>query len=198
MVVYIQRGICHLHVLGLCNRQAKCWFTHEIPSSIKRNNDIVKAAKEFLKTRKERRAATAKNSDHQNRRRSAEISDTEAPIAEDVRGGTTTNATPPTDRDETLHSSMTVQDQYKSMQSRKANERDSSSIQNSHEGPSMCQRSNSDQQQKPVPTLPTPSQDDSFLFLIRTTIQDQIRQMFQMPPYPQYYPTHPLQYPMTA
>ena len=194
----IKRGICHLHVLGLCNRQEKCWFTHEIPSIIKRNNDTVKAAKEFLKTRKERHAATAKNSDQQHRRRSAEISDTGAPIDGDVRGGTTTNATPPTKRDETLHIDMTLQDQYEYMQSQKANERESSSVQNSPEGPSMCQRSNSDQQQKPVPTLPTPSHD-SFLFLIRTTIQDQIRQMFQMPPYPQYYPTRPLhQYPMTA
>ena len=193
----IKRGICHLHVLGLCNRQRKRWFTHEIPSSVKRNNDTIKAAKEFLETRKERHAATSKDSHYQNRRCSADISDTEAPRDGDVRGGTTINATPPTHRGEILHSNKAVQDQCKPMQSQKTNESESNSVQNNHQGPSMHQRSNSDQQQKPVPTLPIPSHD-SFLFLIRTTIQDQIRQMFQMPPCPQFYPTRPLQYPMTA
>ena len=49
----IKRGVCHLYVLGKCYRQNKCWFTHEIPTSIKEDNVTIQAATNFLKYREQ-------------------------------------------------------------------------------------------------------------------------------------------------
>ena len=53
--VRIRKGLCHHHVLGECKRKETCWFTHEIPQSIKNKGDTVKQAKDFVQKSTERR-----------------------------------------------------------------------------------------------------------------------------------------------
>ena len=48
----INRGICHLYVLGKCTRRDRCWFTHEIPKSILENALTVQDAERFVESRK--------------------------------------------------------------------------------------------------------------------------------------------------
>ena len=43
----IKRGICHWYVLGKCRRGEDCWFTHEIPQSIKEDASTIQRAKRF-------------------------------------------------------------------------------------------------------------------------------------------------------
>ena len=43
----INRGICHLFVLGTCRRKDKCNFTHEIPKTVLEDEVIQQKAKKF-------------------------------------------------------------------------------------------------------------------------------------------------------
>ena len=50
----IKKGICHLYIAGECRRGTNCWFTHEVPNSIKNDNNRLLLAKDFIRSRKEK------------------------------------------------------------------------------------------------------------------------------------------------
>ena len=72
----IKKGICYFYISGTCHRDDKCWFSHEIPASIKTKPEVVKAATEFVKRMKDKKLAgrieRAENIENDNRQRKSE------------------------------------------------------------------------------------------------------------------------------
>ena len=48
----LQRGPCQMYILGVCHRGKKCWFSHEIPKSVKEDQATVEKAKMFAAGRR--------------------------------------------------------------------------------------------------------------------------------------------------
>ena len=167
----IKRGVCHLYVLGKCYRQNKCWFTHEIPTSIKEDNVTIQAAANFLKYREQSaEAKPVKNTKIATA--TGERNDTDGGQKSDER----TNNAMSSPRDmETSAISLSGNDQNQA-----------------HSLNTNYTQQELQHQLKPKnqPQHQLPSHDP-FLLQIKAMIQDQFRELMSQPQtvqYPQYYP----------
>ena len=203
----VKRGICHLYVLDSCQRHERCWFSHEIPSCIKKDIDTIRQAKDFVKSRNEKYVDQRRGNNTTLTERSREVlteDENRHDGIEAERSGICSRSALPTQHSDSggaQDNKMVNNNQLVGEGSKQNNKRMHNDLSKQKHKihvsgvPKVCfEPQNSNPQQKPQPTLQLPSHD-SFLLLIKTTIQDQIRQMLQTVPYPQFYPTLPIQYP---
>ena len=47
----IRNGVCHDYVLKQCRRRDKCWFSHQVPESMKIDDNVIKSAEKFTRIR---------------------------------------------------------------------------------------------------------------------------------------------------
>ena len=50
----IKRGTCQLYILGKCRRRENCWFSHEVPKSVREDETTIEKAKHFAEKRKKK------------------------------------------------------------------------------------------------------------------------------------------------
>ena len=74
----IRKGICYFYISGTCHREDKCWFSHEIPSSIKAKPEVMQASAAFVKRMKDKKSNSStesvENTSNNNRKRGNESS----------------------------------------------------------------------------------------------------------------------------
>ena len=187
--VRLNRGICHLFVKGKCRRRERCWFTHEIPESIKTKSSTVQTAEDFLKKRKDN---TGNHSQHQTQTKGTQgkRSKDNDNVAENEAQERT--PTPTISNTSTQAEATSPQQQKQAGNSTRRIPIEPMNIQQSDRCTSFNYNSydNSEQfvPQNIQPPCPEMVPQDPFLLLVKTMIQDQLRQQLvtQTPQLPSY------------
>ena len=161
----IKRGICYLHITGTCQRGNRCWFTHQVPLSVRNDPRTIKAADDFTKAWKLKSES-----------RNNGLVDN---IEESLASGNTNTGTEENNYIEEIPDN-TQNVHHPNSHGVYQNPNDLTENRN------VLPPVYNDVQNQPQRQ---PSFDDSFLLLVKTMIQDQIRQCISQPtqqymPYP--------------